>query len=434
MNLIIHPAQELLGTARVPGDKSISHRAAMFASLAEGESRIRNFLPGGDCLATVGVLRSLGVTIDQPATTELRIDGAGLHGWQEPARPLDCVNSGTTMRLLAGLLAGQAFFSILDGSAQLTRRPMGRIVEPLRLMGATIHGRQGGRQAPLAIQGHPLSGVDYAMPVASAQVKSAILLAGLYSNGLAVVREPAPTRDHTERMLTAMGAQAGRVGQVIASERPKRPLLPLDITVPGDISSAAFLLAAALLAPGGHVTLEAVGVNPTRTGILDIVAQMGGAVRADNLRDEAGEPVADLVVQPGQLRGAEIGGALIPRLIDELPVIAVLATQATGRTVVRDAAELRVKETDRIATVVAELRTLGAQIEERPDGFVVEGPTRLRSAPVNSHGDHRLAMALVVAGLAADGPVLVEDTGCIADSFPGFERMLASLGAELENG
>ena len=284
MNLTIHPANELFGTARVPGDKSISHRSAMFASLAEGESRVRNFLPGGDCLATLGVLRALGVTIDQPSPAELRIDGVGLHGWQEPAAPLDCVNSGTTMRLMACLLAGQQFFSILHGSSQLIRRPMGRIVDPLRQMGATIHGRQDGRLAPLAIRGHLLSGIDYTLPVASAQVKSAILLAGLYSNGLAIVREPAPTRDHTERILTAMGAQAGKVGQVIASERPRRPLRPLDLTVPGDISSAAFLLAAGLLAPRGHVTLEGVGVNPTRTGILDIVQQMGGAVRIDNLR------------------------------------------------------------------------------------------------------------------------------------------------------
>ncbi|MCB0253375.1 MAG: 3-phosphoshikimate 1-carboxyvinyltransferase [Anaerolineae bacterium] len=431
MNLTIHPVKELFGTARVPGDKSISHRSAMFASLAEGESRVRNFLPGGDCLATLGVLRALGVTIDQPSPTELRIDGVGLHGWQEPAAPLDCVNSGTTMRLMAGLLAGQSFFSILHGSSQLIRRPMGRIVDPLRQMGATIYGRQDGRLAPLAIRGHLLSGIDYTLPVASAQVKSAILLAGLYSNGLAIVREPAPTRDHTERILTAMGAQVGKVGQVIASERPRRPLRPLDLTVPGDISSAAFLLAAGLLAPRGHVTLEGVGVNPTRTGILDIVQQMGGAVRIDNLREEAGEPAADLVVQPSQLHGVEIGGELIPRAIDELPVVAVLATQARGRTVVRNAAELRVKETDRIATIVAELRTLGARIEERPDGFVVEGPTELHSAPVSSHGDHRLAMALAVAGLAAEGPVLVEDTECIADSFPGFERVLTTLGAEL---
>lgn len=451
MNLTIHPAKELFGTARVPGDKSISHRAAMFASLAEGESRVRNFLPGGDCLATVSVLRALGVTIDQPSSTELRIDGVGLHGWQEPVAALDCVNSGTTLRLMAGLLAGQSFFSILDGSSQLTRRPMARIVEPLRQMGATIHGRQDGRLAPLAIRGNALGGIDYTLPVASAQVKSAILLAGLYSNGLAIVREPAPTRDHTERMLTAMGAQVGKLGQVIASERPRRPLLPLDLTVPGDISSAAFVLAAGLLAPGGHITLEGVGVNPTRTGILDILQAMGADLRIENLREEAGEPVADIIVTGmgsasrgdaasrrggvtpplPPLHGVEIGGDLIPRAIDEFPVIAVLATQARGRTVVRDAAELRVKETDRIATVVAELRTLGARIEERPDGFVIEGPTELHSAPVSSHGDHRLAMALTVAGLAAAGPVLVEDTACIADSFPGFERMLRSLGAEL---
>jgi 3-phosphoshikimate 1-carboxyvinyltransferase len=475
MNFLIHPTQELYGATAVPGDKSISHRAAMFAALAEGRSHVRNFLPGGDCQATLGVLRSLGIAVEEISPSELSIDGAGLHGLQEPAAPLDCVNSGTTMRLMAGLLAGQRFFSVLSGSPQLTRRPMGRVVEPLRQMGAVIHGRQGGKLAPLAIEGTRLHDIDYAPPVASAQVKSALLLAGLYSDGLAIVRQPGPARDHTERMLAAMGAPIRVLGLVVTSERPKRPLAPLDITVPGDISSAAFLLAAGLLVPNTHLTVTGVGVNPTRTGILDILRLMGADLRLENLREEAGEPVADIVVQrrggvtppnhggdrgggtppnhggdrgggtpPNHggdrgggtppLQGVEIGGDLIVRAIDELPVLAVLATQAQGRTVVRDAAELRVKETDRIATVAAELRTLGAHVEETPDGFVIDGPVELRSAPVWSHGDHRLAMALAVAGLVASGPVLIEEAECISDSFPGFERTLRVLGAEIEEG
>ena len=432
MNLLIHPIQELYGSLTAPGDKSISHRAVIFASLAEGQSQVRNFLPGGDCHATLGVMRALGVPIDDLDATTLRIDGVGLAGLQEPVEPLDCVNSGTTMRLMAGLLAGQAFFSILHGHDQLIKRPMGRVVEPLRRMGASIHGRQGGRLAPLAIQGLLLQGVDYTLPVASAQVKSAVLLAGLYARGLTIVREPSPARDHTERMLTAMGAPIRVLGPVITSERPRRPLRPLDLTVPGDLSSAAFLVAAGLLAPQSRVVIAGVGINPTRTGLFDVLAAMGADILFENEREEAGEPVADLIVQHGELRGVDVGGALIPRAIDELPVLAVIATQAHGRTVVRDAAELRVKETDRIATVAAELRKMGAQIEERPDGFVVEGPTPLRSAPVWSHGDHRLAMALSIAALVASGPVLVEDVECISDSYPGFEATLTRLGVQME--
>ena len=433
MNLLIHPAPELFGSTAVPGDKSISHRATIFAALAEGRSHVRNFLPGGDCQATLGVLRALGVAVEEISPSELSIDGAGLHGLQEPAAVLDCVNSGTTMRLMAGLLAGQRFFSVLSGSPQLTKRPMGRVVEPLRQMGALIHGRQGGKLAPLAIQGARLHDIDYMLPVASAQVKSALLLAGLYTDGLTVVRQPGPARDHTERMLAAMGAPIRVLGLVATSERPKQPLAPLDITVPGDISSAAFLLAAGLLVPQSHLTVTGVGVNPTRTGILDILQMMGADIRLDNLRQEAGEPVADIVVQHSELHGVQIGGDLIVRAIDELPVLAVLATQARGRTVVRDAAELRVKETDRIATVAAELRKLGAHVEEYPDGFAIEGPVELHSAPVWSHGDHRLAMALAVAGLVASGPVLVEEAECVSDSFPGFERVLHTLGVEMEN-
>jgi 3-phosphoshikimate 1-carboxyvinyltransferase len=427
MNLLIHPTQELYGSARVPGDKSISHRAAMFAALAEGRSHVRNFLPGGDCQATLGVLRGLGVAIEEVSPSELLIDGVGLDGLQEPAAPLDCVNSGTTMRLMAGLLAGQRFFSVLSGSPQLTKRPMGRVVEPLRQMGAAIWGRHAGKLAPLAIQGARLHGTDYTLPVASAQVKSALLLAGLYSDGLAIVRQPGPARDHTERMLAAMGAPIRVLGSLVTSERPKRPLLPLDMAVPGDISSAAFILAAGLLVSESHVTVTGVGVNPTRTGIIDILRLMGAELRLENLRDEAGEPVADIVVQHSELRGVEIGGDLIVRAIDELPVLAVLATQAHGRTIVRDAAELRVKETDRIETVADNLRRLGAEVETFDDGFRVAGRQRLRGAEVDSCGDHRIAMACAVAALRADAPVVIENAEAASVSFPEFWDTLAQI-------
>lgn len=432
MNLVVHPADQLWGTLAVPGDKSISHRSAIIAALAEGESVVQNFLPGGDCLATVDCLLAMGVPITQAGETALRIQGVGMYGLQEPSAPLNCANSGTTMRLLAGVLAGQPFFSVLSGSQQLLRRPMGRVVDPLRRMGAVVLGRQNGKLAPLAFQGGRLGTIDFAMPVASAQVKSAVLLAGLYSHGLAVVREPGPARDHTERMLKAVGAPVRVLGHVISSERPKHPLRPLHITVPGDISSAAFLLAAGLLVPGAQITVTGVGINPRRIGILDLFRRMGGDLRVENEREAAGEPVADVTARHSELHGIEVAGNMVVRAIDELPVLAVVATQAQGRTVVRDASELRHKETDRIATVVSQLHNLGAQIEERPDGFVAQGPTQLGSAPVRSHGDHRLAMALAVAGMAASGPVLIEDADCISDSYPGFERALQKLGAALE--
>lgn len=428
--LLVSPGP-LIGAARVPADKSITHRALLFGAIAQGVSRVRNYLDGGDCRATVGVVRALGVEVEEPATGEWRIHGRGLHGLQEPDVVLDCVNSGTTARLLAGLLAGQDFHSVLVGSEQLRKRPMARVVEPLRKMGADIGGRDGGRLLPLSIRGRGLRGIDYHLPVASAQVKSALLLAGLFAGGLTIVREPGPARDHTERMLAAMGAPIVRHGPVVTAETPVRPLAPLDLTVPGDFSSAAFLLAAAACAPGSHVTVPGVGVNPTRRGLLDALIEMGADVTLSNWTESGGEPTGDLHVRPAPLRGITLGGAAIPTLIDELPVFAVIATQAEGLTVVRDAAELRVKETDRIATTVEELRKLGAAIEATHDGFMIEGPTRLQGARVDSHGDHRLAMALAVAGLLADGATAIDDAACASDSFPGFADVLARLGARL---
>ncbi|MCL4861185.1 MAG: 3-phosphoshikimate 1-carboxyvinyltransferase, partial [Caldilineaceae bacterium] len=397
----LQSGSSLTGHCSVPGDKSISHRAVMFASIAEGVSRISNFLDGHDCRATIGVMRDLGAEIEVVTPTELIVHGRGVDGLQEPNSVLDCANSGTTIRLLTGLLAGQKFTSILNGTAQIRRRPMGRIVQPLRGMGAQIIGRQNGQYAPLGIAPVRLRGMEYDMPVASAQVKSCLLLAGLYAEGLTIVREPGPARDHTERMLRAMGAPIHVMGRTVSSERPTQPLQPIDIAVPGDISSAAFLLVAGATIPGSQITVTGVGVNPTRTGIVDALLEMGAQIEYTNERDQAGEPVADLVVRHGELRGATFGGEQIVTMIDELMVLAVAATQAHGRTVVRNAGELRVKETDRIATTVTELRKMGAKIEPTEDGFIIDGPTPLTGAPVESQGDHRLAMAMTVAGLVA---------------------------------
>jgi 3-phosphoshikimate 1-carboxyvinyltransferase len=406
----------------------------MFASIAEGQSRIHNFLDGGDCHSTVEVMRGLGVEIELVTPTELIVHGRGVNGLQEPNGILDCGNSGTTVRLLTGLLAGQKFTSILNGTPQIRRRPMGRIVQPLRGMGAQIIGRQNGNFVPLGIAPTKLRGLEYDMPVASAQVKSCLLLAGLYAEGLTIVREPGPARDHTERMLRAMGAPIVVMGRTVSSEQPTAPLSPIEIAVPGDISSAAFLLVAGAIVPDCQLTIAGVGVNPTRTGIVDALLEMGAQIEFKNQRDQAGEPVADLEVSTSDLRGATFAGENIVTMIDELMVLAVAATQARGRTVIRDAGELRVKETDRIASTVGELRKMGAHIEPTEDGFIIDGPTPLSGAPLESQGDHRLAMAMTVAGLAAKGSTTVYGTEVTADSFPGFEITLQALGARLEIG
>jgi 3-phosphoshikimate 1-carboxyvinyltransferase len=425
------------GQVSVPGDKSISHRALLLGAVADGPSRVEGFLPAADCLATLGAVRALGVSVEASSPTALTIHGRGLRGLQEPEDVLNCARSGTTMRLLAGLLAGQAFFSVLSGDPQLRRRPMRRIVDPLQRVGATVLGREGGHWPPLAIQGGALQGIEYTLPVASAQVKSAMLLAGLYAEGPTTLHVPGPARDHTERMLRAMGCALqgpepepgtpGHTVQVLPVER----LLATDLVVPGDLSSAAFVVVAAALLPGSDVAVLSVGMNPTRTGLLDVLGAMDADLLVDGERTVGGEPVADLTVRGSELCGIEVGGAIVVRMIDEFPILAVAATQAQGETIVRDASELRVKETDRIGTAVQELRRLGAEIEPRPDGFVVCGPTRLKGARVHSHGDHRLAMALTVAGLLASGETIVEDTDCIRDSFPGFKSTLARLGGQV---
>jgi 3-phosphoshikimate 1-carboxyvinyltransferase len=370
------------------------------------------------------------VEVEQTSPTELLVNGAGLRGLKPPPAPIDCQGSGTTMRLLAGILAGQSFASTLDGHSGLRRRPMERVAVPLREMGADVTTRDG--CPPLAIAGGQLRGIDYQLPVASAQVKSAILLAGLYAEGQTVVCQPGPSRDHTERMLRAQGVSIGLDDDKISIAPDSQPLAPMSLTLPADFSSAAFPLVAALLVGSGEVMLEGVGVNSTRTGLLDVLDEMGADITWLNQTDRGGEPVADLVVRSGELRGVEVSGNLVVRMIDEFPILAVAATQARGETSVRDARELRVKETDRIASVVAELRALGAPVQEQDDGFVVEGPVSLRGARVYSHGDHRLAMALVIAGLIAEGETIVEGADVIADSFPGFVSLMRELGAEIE--
>ena len=429
--LTVRRAERLRGRVRVPGDKSISHRAVLFGALADGISRIEGILSSGDCRATLDCMRALGVEIEARleieahGETSLTVHGRGLRGLRKPSTPLDCMRSGTTMRLLAGILAGQPFSSTLTGDPQLLRRPMRRIADPLRQIGAEIEDHEG--CAPLILHGRPLHGTTHDLQVASAQVKSALLLAGLYADGPTTVRQCGPSRDHTERMLAAMGVEI-EVDGLDVTLKPPSSLAPLSLRVPGDLSSAAFLIVAALLVPGAALTVEGVGVNPTRTGLLDVLRAMGAPIAVERERQQGGEPVADLVARHTSLRGTAVQGDVVVRAIDEFPILAVAATQAAGETVVRDAAELRVKETDRIATVVAELGKLGAQIEAQPDGFRVTGPATLRGATVDSHGDHRLGMALAVAGLVAEGETVIENAGCIADSFPGFVQVLDSLG------
>ena len=430
-NLCISPVnQPLQGHVRVPADKSISHRAAILSVLAQGDTRVENFLPSETTHATLSVLQALGADVERPDPNTLLIHGRGLHSLREPNAVLFCQGSGTTMRLMAGVCAGQDFLSILDGTPALKRRPMARIVEPLRAMGATVLGRDDGRLPPLAIRGGRLGGIEYALPVASAQVKSALLLAGLFAQGPTTVYEPAISRDHTERMLRAFGVAVEPVDVLAGLGVRISPLAALyasrsTLYVPGDISSAAFFIVAALLVPGSELCIEHIGVNPTRTGLLDVLMQMGAQVKVENTGQESGEPVADLVIRASAgLIAAKVSGEVVPRMIDEFPILAVAATQARGETVVGDAQELRVKESDRIGTLAQELRKMGAQIEEREDGFVVAGSGPLRGAQVSAHNDHRLAMSLAVAGLIARGETTIDGWECVADSFPDFDQVL----------
>lgn len=430
MKRTVRRPARLRGTVQLPGDKSVSHRMALLGALASGPTKVRRFLPAEDTLATLNCLRELGVEwqIDEeaPGVASLEVAGRGLRGLREPADVLDAGNSGTTLRLLAGVLAGQPFASVLTGDASLRSRPVDRIVEPLRLMGAQLFARDGDKRPPLSIRGGALSGIHYQLPVASAQVKSAILLAGLFADGETVIEEPLPTRDHTERLLRAMGVDLRREGPGVRMA-PPASLAPLELEVPGDISTAAFWLVAAAVHPDAEIVLQGVGVNPTRTGLLDVLSMMGATIDIGEQRMMGEEPVADITVRSSELRGVEVAGELIPRLIDEIPALAVAAAFADGQTVVRDAAELRVKESDRIATITRGLQQLGAVIEEREDGFVIEGRRGLQGAVVNGSGDHRLTMALAVAGLLADGETTIEDGEAVAVSYPRFWHDLEQL-------
>lgn len=431
MQAVVRPPRELGGTLTLPGDKSISHRAAIFNAIAAGEAVLDNFQGGSDVLATLRCLQGLGVRHQWLAETKLRITGVGRHGLREPAAVLNCRNSGTTIRFLAGLLSPQPFFTVLTGDAALRSRPMDRIVHPLCLMGADIRGRDGDSKAPLAISGRPLRGIRYRLPVASAQVKSALILAALYADGDALLEEPAPSRDHTERLLQAMGADIQYGEGAVVLQPLARDLGPLSLRIPGDISAAAPWLVAAALHPQAELRLEGVGVNPSRSGVLDALCLMGADLRLESPRLEGPEPVADIVVRSSpRLVGALLEGDLIPRTIDELPLLALAASLAQGETIIRDAAELRLKESDRIGTTVWELRRLGADIEALPDGMRIRGVGRLQGAVVSSHGDHRLAILLGVAGLFAQGETVIRNSQVVAVSYPGFWRDLERLTEE----
>lgn len=425
MNWIIRSSNGLCGAVNVPGDKSISHRALMHAALANGVSRITNFLQAGVTEAMLRCVRELGVDVEVKADGDILVHGGQL---RSPGAVLDCGNSGATIRMLLGAVAGQhAITSTLTGSAGLRRRPMKRVTEPLRLMGAHIDVDT----PPLTIRGQRLHGIEYTLPVASAQIKAAILLAALQANDATTIHEPGPSRDHSERLLRSIGVTVISKGSTVVLTPPDRPVSAFEAAVPGDISSAAFLCAAAALVPNSEVLISAVGVNDTRTGILDALIQMGAAIRLENPREINGEPIADITITTSDLRGISVDGDWVVRMIDEFPIFAVLATQAQGETSVRDAQELRVKESDRIASLALELRKLGAQIEERPDGFCIAGPTRLRGAVVDSHGDHRLAMSLAVAGLIADGETTVTNAEAYRESFPNFVELVRALGVNI---
>jgi 3-phosphoshikimate 1-carboxyvinyltransferase len=444
-DLVVTPLSGALkGSVPVASDKSIGHRALLFSAIANGKSRIRAVAYGEDNKSTAAALGKMGITIESPSPAEIIVHGAGLFGLRAPDGPLDCGNSGTTMRLLCGLLCAQPFESVLIGDASLSRRPMMRVAKPLRARGARVEGqphakKEGEITAPLRIGPLPenehLKGLEYDSPVASAQVKSAILLSGLYAHGETIVREPQISRDHTERMMHALGVPIRTLGTMVAIDPAgwSGEMPALDVEVPGDISAAAFMLVAGAICEGSHVTVRGVGTNPTRTGILDILRDMGANVSASALGDRSGEPVSDVTVLASQLYGRKLGGEVVTRAIDEIPIVCALAARAKGTTEIMDAEELRVKESDRIGTMAGVLRAFGVECEERPDGMVIEGRAGgLKAAEIESKDDHRIAMTATVLGLLADGPTTVRDVECIATSFPKFIGTLRALGATLE--
>lgn len=420
----ISPATTLEGSICLPGDKSISHRYAMIASLAEGVTQIRNYATGADCRSTLGALRALGVPIEQHGS-EVTVHGRGLDGLRAPEAELDAGNSGSTIRMLSGILAAQPFFTRIGGDESLSRRPMARIIRPLIEMGASISAREGSFP-PLEIKGSALRPIDYTLPVPSAQVKTCVLFAGLFANGRTIVREPVRSRDHTEIALREFGAEITIDGRKIEIEgRPK--LLARDVAVPSDLSSAAFFLVAALLVPGSSLTIRGVGLNPTRSALLDFLAQMGANLRIVNVESSNGELMGDVVIRHGTVRGGVIEGSMTAALIDEIPVLAVLGDASENGLIVRDASELRIKETDRIATVAENFRRMGVRVEEQPDGMIVPGRQSFRAAHLDSFGDHRIAMAFAVAALRAEGESWIENAEAASVSFPEFFQILRGI-------
>lgn len=415
----------LQGTIVVPGDKSISHRSIMFGAIAEGKTTVTGFLMGEDCLSTIACFRQLGVNIEEK-DGKIVIDGKGWDGLQEPKEVLDVGNSGTTIRLLLGILAGRSFHSTIIGDASIAKRPMTRVTVPLSEMGAKIDGREKGEYTPLSIRGGGLRGITYQSPVASAQVKSSILLAGLQADGTTTVIEPEKSRDHTERMIRQFGGIVEEDGLSV-SVRGGQRLKGTEVHVPGDISSAAFFLVAGAIVPNSVITLKNVGLNPTRTGIIDVMQEMGADITITIHDDSQVEPCGDITIKTSQLKGTVIGGEIIPRLIDEIPIIALLATQAEGKTIIKDAKELKVKETNRIDTVVNELSKLGATLEATDDGMIIHGKQTLKGGAVSSHGDHRIGMMLAIAALLCQDEVTLAKKEAIAISYPQFFTHLQSL-------
>lgn len=422
---IVPPASKLRGILAPPGDKSISHRAIMLASLAEGESTLDNFLQAADCLSTVAAFRSLGISIKQSPEGTALVSGQGMMGLKQPSKEIDCGNSGTTLRLLLGILAGQPFIATLNGDASLSKRPMKRVTDPLREMGAKIQGPQDANFAPLTIKGGELRGIEYANQIASAQVKSAILLAGLYADGETCVKETIASRDHTERMLTLFGASSKRKGKVCWVRKTDR-LRPQALRIPGDVSAAAFFVVAAMLVPGSDILIKDVLLNPTRTGFLNVLSSMGAQISYENVR-QSWEPVGDVRVRSASLAGVKVTKKMIPSLIDELPVLMVACALAKGRSEIRGAEELRVKETDRIRSMCSNLVKLGVTVRERPDGCLIEGQNGFLGGEVESFGDHRVAMAMAVAALRAREPVKIRGMECVGISYPRFFEDLERL-------
>lgn len=418
--------KSLTGQINVPGDKSISHRSVMFGAIAEGKTTVSNFLLGEDCFSTISCFKALGVNIETEDPNKIVIHGKGLEGLTEPQEILDVGNSGTTIRLMMGILSGRPFFSVLKGDQSIGKRPMTRVTKPLTQMGAVIDGREKGAFTPLSVRGGNLKGIEYVLPVASAQVKSSILFAGLQAEGSTTVYEPSKTRDHTERMIRQFGGEVTSDGLSV-TVKGGQSLHGTDVHVPGDISSAAFFLVAGAIIPDSKITLKNVGLNPTRTGIIEVMKAMGADLEIINEQQDVFEPVGDLVIRSSSLKGTVIEGDIIPKLIDEIPIIALLATQAEGTTIIRDAQELKVKETNRIDTVVGELLKLGARIEATDDGMIVHGKSSLQGGVVNSHGDHRIGMMLAIAALLSEQNVFLENPEAIAISYPEFFSHLDSL-------